>query len=132
MGTWGTGPFDSDSAGDFIDAVGAADSDGATTLVRAALENVADGREQPHGSEAVAAAAMVAIQLPGGDAYTDDEDELPTLPPFPVELRALAVAALDVVLRGDCDVSKFWVTPDYEAEWRAAVVGIRAVLAAEA
>ncbi|MCF2530797.1 DUF4259 domain-containing protein [Yinghuangia soli] len=65
MGSWGTGPFDSDSAADLVDVVGAADSDGAVALVREALDRVAGGRGRHYGGEAVAAAALVAATCLG-------------------------------------------------------------------
>ncbi|MCF2530782.1 DUF4259 domain-containing protein [Yinghuangia soli] len=130
MGTWGTGPFDRDSVGDFVDAVGACDSAAATALVHAALECVATGPGRHYGGEAVAAAALLAIQLPGGGAYTGNEDGLPALPAFPAELPGLAMDALEVVLHGGCDVSSGWVDPADEAQWRAGVIRIRSVPAA--
>ena len=139
MGTWGSGPFDSDMAADFVDGV-RAEADRSVALVRGVLTRVRDGHGRYEGAEAVAAAAMVASQCPGGDIYADDaplgpsvdpENLPPALPVFPIELRALASEALDVVLRGDCDISQDWLDPSDASQWHDGVLGIRTVLGIE-
>ncbi|MFE7357183.1 DUF4259 domain-containing protein [Streptomyces sp. NPDC057543] len=70
MGTWDVGPFDNDTAADFggnLDEAAAGEREG---IVRSALTRVIDTAahlEAPESEEAIAAAALVAAQCPGGD-----------------------------------------------------------------
>src|SRR4051795_3531696 len=72
MGTWGTGPFDNDGAGDWLETwkeSGAALPD----YVRATLTEVLDNHEYlevDDGQYAVAAAAVTARQLPMASSLT--------------------------------------------------------------
>src|SRR5512139_3091594 len=70
MGTWGTGPFANDEAVDFADYLEGVAEESRPAAIRAALEaavlegGVLDGRR---GDIAIAAAALVAAQCPGGE-----------------------------------------------------------------
>jgi hypothetical protein len=113
MGTWGTGPFDSDSAADFVDALDAAGAEARLELVSSTLHRMARSTGRiDDGAEGIAAAALVASQCPGGERYAADDDA-PTrpLPTFPTELRAVAAAALTRALDQDSGVSDGWVDP---------------------
>ncbi|MCR0986898.1 DUF4259 domain-containing protein [Streptomyces albidoflavus] len=112
MGTWGVGPFDSDTAADFcgeVDDVAMAEREQAvrTALVRAV--DIPDGVELDacEAQRAVAAAALVAAQCPGGEpvasAYGPDEP-LPDL----TGLRGLAVDALGRVLTEPSELYELW------------------------
>jgi hypothetical protein len=101
MGFWGAGAFENDSATDWSGELAEAEPAARLTMIRQALAGAADEGDYlqvDSGAEAVAAAAIVAAQLPDADSMT-----LVDLPDFvtrdfvPVdaELRRLAVRALD-------------------------------------
>ncbi|MGW2426684.1 DUF4259 domain-containing protein, partial [Streptomyces sp. NPDC001709] len=70
MGTWDLGPFGNDTAADFcgdLDEAAVGECEG---IVRSTLIRVIDTAgylEVPESEEAVAAAALVAVQCPGGE-----------------------------------------------------------------
>ncbi|MBV1958201.1 DUF4259 domain-containing protein [Streptomyces albidoflavus] len=124
MGTWGVGPFDSDTAADFcgeVDDVAMEEREQAvrTALVRAV--DIPDGVELDacEAERAVAAAALVAAQCPGGEpvasAYGPDEP-LPDL----TGLRGLAVDALGRVLTEPSELYELWAESGGE-RWVAEV-----------
>ncbi|GAA4064417.1 DUF4259 domain-containing protein [Actinomadura miaoliensis] len=130
MGTWGTGPFDSDYAADFVDRLDAADADARLELVSSTLHGMAQATGPIHdGAEGVAAAAVVAGRCPGGERYAAMEG-FPTrpLPKIPATLREVAAAALERALAPESAMSFGWVTPEDAAAWQAEVERIRAVL----
>lgn len=132
MGTWDIGHFDNDTAADFsgsLDDAAEADRPGILreTLLRAArTEGYLDSDE---AVEAVAAAALVAAQCPGGEpvdtVYGPDEP----IPALPAELRPLAVAALDRTLREPSELLELWEESGSGPLWREGVVRLREVLA---
>ncbi|MGI5134113.1 MULTISPECIES: DUF4259 domain-containing protein [unclassified Streptomyces] len=132
MGTWGTGPFDSDLAGDFVDGLSARSSHEIADALQQALKRVVhsgprvDGGD---GAEAVAAAALIAAQVPGGGSVIDSEDgpEIP-LPQLPASLRALAAQALRRVLGDGSELTEGWVNSSDAIEWRQGVTLILQVL----
>ncbi|MET9483573.1 DUF4259 domain-containing protein [Streptomyces sp. NPDC006638] len=137
MGTWDTGHFDSDTAADFAADLDAATVEGRTELVRDALvratgtDGVPGGLDESAAVVAVAAAALVAAQCPGGPpvetVYGPDEP----LPRFPGELRGVAVLALDRVLAEGSELRELWVDAEGEAgPWWRGVVALRTALAA--
>ncbi|MFJ2647081.1 DUF4259 domain-containing protein [Streptomyces sp. NPDC087420] len=136
MGTWDTGHFDSDTAADFAADLDAAAVDGRTELVRGALVRAigtdgVGGLDESEAVVAVAAAALVAAQCPGGPpvetVYGPDEP----LPRFPEELRSVAVLALDRVLAEDSELRELWADAEGEAgPWWRGVVALRTALAA--
>ncbi|MER8047164.1 DUF4259 domain-containing protein [Streptomyces sp. NPDC094032] len=132
MGTWDIGPFDNDSAADFSYRVdeAAADDKAAVLLVafREVTENEDDFLDSDFAVEAVAAAALVAAQCPGGDPVTTSYGPKEAIPPLPATLRPLAVAALDRVLGEDSELRELWEESGGE-EWKAGVLRLRAVLA---
>ncbi|MFF8287875.1 DUF4259 domain-containing protein [Streptomyces sp. NPDC016309] len=128
MGTWDSGPFDNDTAADFCGDLDDAGEEDRARLVRDRLLVVAGTTgylEAPVAEEAVAAAALVAAQCPGGDPadphYGPDEP-LPDL----TGLRALAVEALDRVVREPSELPELWGSAD--GGWRASVDRLRDVL----
>ncbi|MDX2297534.1 MULTISPECIES: DUF4259 domain-containing protein [Streptomyces] len=130
MGTWDIGPFDNDTAADFSYRVDeAADGKKADVLLAAFREVTGAGEEYldaDFGAEAIAAAALVAAQCPGGEAVTSYGPKKP-LGDLPVELRAEAVAALDRVLAEPSELLELWEESDGE-EWKAGVLKLRGVL----
>ena len=137
MGTWDIGPFDNDSAADWCGDLHDADPADRAGRIRQALVDAAeetgflDSRE---GGRAIAAAAILVSQLPGGAPLTSSY-----APDFlldggrvevPAELPALAVRALDRVLAADSEWYELWgESNDPEAAY-AVVRGLRAELSA--
>ncbi|WP_232667157.1 DUF4259 domain-containing protein [Pseudonocardia sp. TRM90224] len=68
MGTWGTGSFDNDNAADFAGDLDDATAADRPALLREALDNAAsaDHLDSYEADLAIAAAAIVAAQLPDG------------------------------------------------------------------
>ncbi|MFI8516736.1 DUF4259 domain-containing protein [Streptomyces sp. NPDC085481] len=132
MGTWDIGPFDNDTAADFsyrVDEAAAADK-AAVLLVafREVTETGDDYLDADLAVEAVAAAALVAAQCPGGEPVTTSYGPKQAIPAVPAALRPLAVAALDRVLGADSELLELWEESDGE-EWKAGVLRLRAALA---
>jgi hypothetical protein len=122
MGTWGTGPFDNDTAGDFCYVLDEASPNAREGIIRGVLVRAADTTgylDAPLAEEAVAAAALVAAQCPGGecvDPYYGPEESLPDL----TGLRAPALQALDRVVSEPSELMELWAGSG-GAPWRAAV-----------
>ncbi|WP_330257761.1 DUF4259 domain-containing protein [Streptomyces murinus] len=107
-------------------------------MIRRVLERAAAGvefLEIPDAERAVAAAALVVAQHPAGgpehpaggplgSGYGPSEP----LPRFPVELRTLAVAALDQVAGGLCELAVVWGEAVDGPKWRRDIVRLRDVL----
>ncbi|WP_455755220.1 DUF4259 domain-containing protein [Streptomyces nigra] len=88
MGTWGTGPFDSDLAADFVDELEGLTHQQVIDVLERAFHRVTDSRERVDGgdgAEAIAAGALVASTLPDSPIVIDPDDgpaePLPALPP---------------------------------------------------
>ena len=132
MGTWDIGPFDNDTAADFSSTVDEAPSEKRAEVLRAAFHEVTstgdDYLDSDEAVEAIAAAALVAAQCPGGDPVTTAYGPKEPLPELPAELRPLAVAALDRILTPESELLELWEESDGE-EWKAGVRKLRAVLA---
>jgi hypothetical protein len=70
MGTWDIGPFDNDTAADFGGDLDEAALEEREALIRGALKRAADPADfldASDGERAVAAAALVVAQHPGGE-----------------------------------------------------------------
>ncbi|WP_435191456.1 DUF4259 domain-containing protein [Streptomyces sp. bgisy126] len=125
MGTWGTGPFDSDLAGDFTDGLGGLAPQQIISSLEKALRQVAESGPCLDGgdeAEAVAAAALVAAQIPGSKVVVSPEhrpDE--PLPQLPTSLHALAREALHRVLGDGSELAMGWVDNGDATEWRQEV-----------
>ncbi|WP_328829095.1 DUF4259 domain-containing protein [Streptomyces sp. NBC_00252] len=129
MGTWDVGPFDNDTAADWCNTLDDAAPDARTGLVRDTLARAADTLgylDADIADEAVAAAALVAAQCPGGEPadphYGPDE-----LVPDLTGLRALALQALDHVMTDPSELLDLWAQSD-GAPWHAAVNQLRSTL----
>ncbi|WP_031076940.1 DUF4259 domain-containing protein [Streptomyces sp. NRRL S-118] len=129
MGTWDTGPYDNDTAADFACTLDEAAPEERPGLVRDALARAVGTTgplDAPVADEAVAAAALVAAQCPGGepvDPVYGPEEPLPDL----TCLRTLALQALDRIVVEPSEVMELWAGPD-GAPWRAAVHRLQEVL----
>ena len=129
MGTWDVGPFDNDTAADFcgdLDEAAAGEREG---IVRGALTRVIDTvgyLEAPESDVAVAAAALVAAQCPGGepaDPVYGPEEPLPDL----TGLRDLARQALDRVMTEPSELMELWAESDGDP-WHANIRQLQNVL----
>src|SRR5215469_2038600 len=128
MGTWGTGPFSSDGALDFIDGL----ADQPAGQRREILERIFfRARDRPDllgwkffPDEIVAAAAVVAASLPGGEGVRQDLADRgyeadTILPPAPdAELNASAAAALQLAAGRDGPWHEGWTNPEDAAQAR--------------
>ncbi len=84
MGTWGTGPFDNDAAADFAAGLDEAEPERRVAMVRDVLVRTFDARGLlTDADEAVAAAALVAAQCPGGAPVDPDDGPQEPMPAFP-------------------------------------------------
>ena len=100
MGAWDTGPFDNDSAGDFVPAV--ADGGGVAAIEDAfdhVLEAGTDYLEAPTAEEAVAAAAILARLKDGVPLRGEDEIEAWIAQEQPKASPALIAKARDSLRR---------------------------------
>jgi hypothetical protein len=93
VGTWGTGPFDNDAAGDLLEELAECGPDERAALLRQLFAAVLRDPDAPSyevafpagyvdgltGDEVVAAATLVALALPGGERIL----ELPAERAFP-------------------------------------------------
>jgi len=111
MGTWDAGPYDNDDASDWLEDLLEADPAEWSDIIAETLTAVVDWDEYleyPEAAEAVAAAAVVASQLPGMEAYAPemfaDDEELD----LPNSLRELAVRALDRVAGDESEWRELW------------------------
>ncbi|MFD7069172.1 DUF4259 domain-containing protein [Streptomyces sp. NPDC059913] len=132
MGTWDTGYFDSDSAADFSGQVDDTPWAEREEVVREALAFAAETSEyldSDEGAVAVAAAALVAAQCPGGAAVTTPYGPKEALPVFAPELRQLAVRALDAVLGEESELRELWDESGDKA-WAAGIARLKEILTA--
>jgi hypothetical protein len=132
VGTWGVGHFDNDSAADFAAKLDEAELAEREALVRGVLLQTADATGYLVGAQdAVAAAALIAAQCPGGEPIEPGEGPEQPMPAFTEDLRALAAEALDRVI-GDVSLADAWVAPADGAQWLAGLWRLRSVLAPSA
>lgn len=115
MGTWDDGPFDNDSAADWCGDLHDADPSARAAMIRAALMAAALNTgylDYDDAASAIAAAAIVASQMPGGEPITS-----PYAPDFLLageslalddDLPQLAIKALDRVLSDDSEWRSLW------------------------
>ncbi|MER7110035.1 DUF4259 domain-containing protein [Streptomyces sp. NPDC000229] len=131
MGTWDIGPFQNDTAADFAHTLDETAEGERENLVRATLARAVrsgDCLESPEGDEAVAAAALVAAQCPGGEpvcaVFGPDE----ALPVFAADLRPFAVEALDRVVAEGSELAELWDDTPEGPRWREVIGRLRDVL----
>ncbi|MER7982593.1 DUF4259 domain-containing protein [Streptomyces sp. NPDC095817] len=125
MGTWGTGPFDSDLAADFVDALARLTHQQVIDVLERAFKRVTDSGERVgggDGAEAVAAGALVASTLPDSPIVIDPDDgPREPLPELPASLCASARLALNRVLRDGSEMATGWVDSADADQWRQEV-----------
>ncbi|MFJ6618855.1 DUF4259 domain-containing protein [Kitasatospora sp. NPDC091335] len=134
MGTWDIGHFDNDSAADFCGGLDDAAPGEREALLRAALLDAvgaeADFLDSYEAVKAVAAAALVAAQCPGGAAVTSAYGPDEPVPPLSAELRPLAVEALGRVVAEESELAELWDETEDGPAWREGIRALREVLAA--
>ncbi|MBM9504047.1 DUF4259 domain-containing protein [Actinacidiphila acididurans] len=130
MGTWGTGPFDNDTAADFANALDDAEPDARESLIRGVLVRTVDRIGYlVEADEAVAAAALIAAQCPGGEPVDTPYGPEKPLPTFPTDLRTLADEALARIAGDEAGPASNWVDPEDWKQWQAMLTRLRGVLA---
>jgi hypothetical protein len=119
MGAWGARAFQNDGAADWAWQVDEAVADERIHVVREALRLAAENDgylDIDDASAAVGAAAIVSSQIPGGyvlGAYDGPKCLADgTMPALPVELRALAVRALDRIVGDRSEWQGLWSEGD--------------------
>lgn len=133
MGTWDTGHFDNDTAADFsgnLDAVAETEREAVIRKVLG-IAIAADYLDSDEGAEAVAAAALVGSQCPGGEPVTTAYGPDEPLPVLATDLRPLAVKALDAVLGESSELRELWDDAG-DKEWAPGIARLREVLVAAA
>ncbi|MFE4975030.1 DUF4259 domain-containing protein [Kitasatospora sp. NPDC056651] len=131
MGTWDIGHFDNDSAADFCGGLDDAAPGEREGKLRAALLGAARAEEfldSDEAVEAVAAAALLAAQCPGGAPVTTAYGPKEPIPPLSADLRPLAVEALDRVLAEESELAELWDETEEGPAWRAGIRALREVL----
>ncbi len=137
MGTWDVGPFDNDTAADWCGDLDDAAPEQRVVLIRDALSRVAEHGDEYLDSddavEAIAAAAIVASQLPGGTAidtaYAPDFLLEGGIVEMADDIPAIAVRALDRVVGDDSEWRELWEEAEESyPQALASVQSIRATL----
>ncbi len=137
MGTWDVGPFDNDTAADWCGDLDDAAPEQRVVLIRDALSRVAEHGDEYLDSddavEAIAAAAIVASQLPGGTAI-----DTAYAPDFLLEggivgvaddVPAIALRALDRIVGDNSEWRELWEEAEESyPQALASVQSIRATL----
>ncbi|SEE47272.1 protein of unknown function [Streptomyces sp. 3213] len=129
MGTWDVGPFDNDTAADWCGTFDDAAPDARRALVRDTLARAADTTDYLDadiGDEAVAAAALVAAQCPGGDPAHPHYGPKQPVPDL-TDLGALALRALDRILTEPSELLELWADSDGDP-WHTTINGLRTTL----
>lgn len=136
MGTWGVEPFDSDTALDFLDGLGALTAAGRLELVVRTLESVL-ASAQPESSETlpeevISAAAVIAANLSSGEDFSWNEEApgitewLPN--PVSLQVRTLAIDALEAALPVDGWWWRSWVDDAERVQAKAALDEVKRAL----
>jgi hypothetical protein len=132
MGTWDVEPFGNDDAADFADELDDAPAQVRIEMIGAVLDRVANpADDDPRLSEApraVAAAALVAAQCPGGVPVTSGYGPTTPMPQFPAYLRNLAIDALDSVITTPTWLAEDWDATPKGPAWRRTISDLRNVL----
>jgi hypothetical protein len=136
MGAWDVGPFDNDTAADWCGDLNDAAPQERPDLIRRALTGACVPEDTyldcDEAAEAVAAAAVVASQLPDGPRI-----DTPYAPDFllagdsvevPDDVRPLALRALDRIAGQNSEWRELWEESERFAEVTAVLQPIRVVL----
>lgn len=133
LGTWDAGPFDNDSAADFANDLDDTPEHERTALIRTVLTAAVENDsylDLDEGAPAIAAAALVACRLPGGEQFAPNgsgpEAPIPKLAP---DLVPLAIDAVDRVLAANSELAELW-SEDMRAHrpWHTSTLQLKSVL----
>lgn len=136
MGTWGVEPFDSDTALDFLDGLGALSAEERLESVVKTLESVLESARpeslETLPEEVISAAAVIAANLPSGEQFPWNE-EVPGvtewLPrPVPIRARTLAIEALEAALPLDGWWWRSWVDDAERVQAKTALDEVKRAL----
>jgi hypothetical protein len=135
MGAWDAGPFDNDTAADFAgDLDDVAEHDRVAMICAVLMTAIeTDGYlDLDDGAPAVAAAALVASRLPGGEQLLSNnygpEESIPDLPPSVIPL---AISAVDRVLGDNSELAALWAEGTQgPGRWQTSMQQLRTVLLA--
>lgn len=127
MGAWGSGPFDNDSAHDWLVDLGDLDPESALLGAFEAIPEV-EYLEVDEGSAVVAAAAVLLAALrKDASALPEGAARLASGLTPTEELREMAVAALDRVAGEGSELAELWAEGGPE-EWIAEIAAMREAL----
>jgi Domain of unknown function (DUF4259) len=133
MGTWDAGPFDNDTAADWCGLLRDAEAAKRPDLLRAAVDDVVgntDGYLDSYYAErVVAAAAVMASQLPGGEPISSAYASGDLASEIPADLPALALRALDRITGEESEWRELWEETDSYPAVLAGLETIRGPLA---
>ncbi len=135
VGTWSFGPFDNDTAADFAADLDETPESGRLDKLHDALLAVSgcvghvDG---PRAEVAVAAAALAARDLAGGEEFQPQHyGPVNQIPSVPKDLITVAAGVVDCIIDGDNDVKDYWNGTGDSEKWLAALKRLRKVLAGD-
>ncbi|MEU9505297.1 DUF4259 domain-containing protein [Micromonospora sp. NPDC048170] len=131
LGFWDVGPFDNDDAADFAGDLDVVTADARVEMVGRVLDRVvttSDDVDMWHIPKAIAAAALIAAQCPGGDATCPIYGPSTPMPRFPNSLKDLAIDALDNVLASSSWRAVEWNDALQGEQWRRNIIALRKVL----
>ena len=140
MGTWGTGPFDSDGAMDLVGELARQDAgrrrEALEQTFRLAMEHPEKLGRKVFPDEVVAGAAVVAASLPGGEGLLqeladDDYAAAAIIPNDDHSLIDLAREALNLAAGRDGPWHDGWVRPEDAAEARRTADRLAAIFLRE-
>ena len=138
MGTWGSGPLDSDTAEDCLEELEDMSPQERKTVIEATFRSVREGGGQPSSAvlpeEVIAAATVVAANTPAGRAISWHKDYpiaewLPK--PLGIDLPAKAMEALEAAVSPEGYYWRGWVNPRDGLEARESIDNILAILRSE-
>jgi hypothetical protein len=134
MSRWGCGPFDNDTAADFVGDLDDAPASERIGMIHGALAAVGNRDSYVDGDRAqvaLAAAALVARDQPGGEEFQSRHYGPDNrVPPVPERLISLAAEVVDCLLNGENDVKVDLSASGKADKWFAATRRLHAVLAA--
>jgi uncharacterized protein DUF4259 len=133
MSRWGCGPFDNDTAADFVGDLDDAPESERIGMIYEALAAVGSRDSYVDGFRAqvaLAAAGLIARNLPGGEEFQSRYyGPVNQIPPIPENLIPLAAEVVDCLLNGENDVKVDLRVSAEVDKWFAATRRLRAVLA---
>jgi hypothetical protein len=135
MGTWGYRPFDNDMAADFAADLDQAPESARLDVINNALQAVSSCAERIDGARAevaVAAAALVARDLDGGEEFQSKYyGPMNPFPPMPRELIVVAADVVGRIINRENDLKEYWIGAQDSGKWFAAIGRLRKVLAGD-